>query len=66
VPISQCVAEAVTVCTGDLWFRPFSRFKEEFWDTREAHNGRYEVVVRAWDLKGNMAKRGVRVVVRNP
>jgi len=66
VPISQCVAEAATVCTGDLWFRPFSRFKQEFWDTREVHNGRYEVVVRAWDLKGNMAKRGVRVVVRNP
>jgi hypothetical protein len=66
VPISQCVAEAATVCTGDLWFRPFSRFKEEFWDTREVHNGRYEVVVRAWDLKGNMARRGVGVVVRNP
>jgi hypothetical protein len=66
VPMSECVFLAGTVCTGELWFRPFSRFKQEFWDTREVPNGRYEVEVRAWDLKGNMAQKGVRVVVRNP
>jgi hypothetical protein len=67
VPMSECVAaQAATVCTGELWFRPFSRFKQEFWDTREVPNGRYEVVVRAWDVRGNMSTRGVRVVVRNP
>jgi hypothetical protein len=66
VPMSECVFLAGTLCTGELWFRPFSRFKQEFWDTREVPNGSYEVVVRAWDLKGNMARRGVRVVVRNP
>ena len=66
VPMAECVAQAATVCTGELWFRPFSRFKQEFWDTRLVPNGRYEVVVRAWDVKGNMATRGVTVVVSNP
>jgi hypothetical protein len=53
------------VCTGELWFRPFSRFKQEFWDTRQVPDGRYEVVVRAWDVKGNTAERGVWVLVLN-
>jgi hypothetical protein len=65
VPMSECVFQTTMVCTGELWFRPFSRFKQEFWDTRQVPDGRYEVVVRAWDVKGNMAKRSVLVFVLN-
>ena len=65
VPMSECVFLTGIVCRGHLWFRPFSRVKQEFWDTRAVPNGRYELVVRAWDVKGNMATRGAGVVVRN-
>jgi hypothetical protein len=64
-PMWACVFQTTRVCTGELWFRPFSRFKQEFWDTRQVPDGPYEVVVRAWDEKGTMAERGVRVVVGN-
>jgi hypothetical protein len=64
VPMWECVFQTMG-CTGELWFRPFSRFKQEFWDTRQVPDGPYEVVVRAWDVKGNMAERGVRVFVLN-
>jgi hypothetical protein len=65
VPMWECVFQATMVCRGELWFRPFSRFKQEFWDTRQVPDGSYEVVVRAWDVKGNMAERGVQVLVLN-
>ena len=52
-------------CTGTSWFRPFSRFREEYWDTRTVANGNYTVTVRAADLAGNAASRVIMVTVHN-
>lgn len=52
-------------CSGAYWFRPLSRFRQEFWDTRRAPNGRYTVVVRASDISGNIGVRSQTVVVSN-
>ena len=38
---------------------------EHSWDTTQIANGRYRVIVRAWDLAGNMAERKVGVFVEN-
>jgi hypothetical protein len=54
------------VCAGTYWFRPFSRWQLEYWDTRKFRNGAYDVTVVAWDLKGNAGMLTVRVVVGNP
>lgn len=35
------------------------------WDTTKLENGRYRVIVRAWDLAGNHAERKVGVFVKN-
>ena len=35
------------------------------WDTTELENGRYRVIVRAWDLAGNTVERKVGVFVEN-
>jgi len=47
------------------WFRPLSRFRQEFWDTRRVPNGRYTVIVRASDISGNVGMRRQTVVVAN-
>jgi hypothetical protein len=52
-------------CAGTYWLRPFSQFKQEYWNTRATPNGRYEVTVRASDLAGNTTARTVTVSVRN-
>jgi hypothetical protein len=52
-------------CPGTYWFRPFSRYRQEFWNTRAVPNGRYDVTVVAWDLKGNVGTLTVPVVVAN-
>ncbi len=52
-------------CTGTYWFRPFSQFTHEYWDTRTSPNGSYSVVVRAFDVAGNSGSRTVAVVVKN-
>ena len=52
-------------CAGTYWFRPFSRFRQEYWNTRATPNGRYAVTVRASDLDGNSTARTVSVLVRN-
>ena len=52
-------------CAGTYWLRPFSRFTQEYWNTRATPNGRYDVTVRARDLAGNTAARTVTVLVRN-
>ena len=52
-------------CAGVYWFRPLSRFRQEFWDTRAVPNGRYSVTVRAFDLAGNSGSRTVVVTVKN-
>jgi hypothetical protein len=52
-------------CAGTYWLRPFSRFREEYWNTRAVPNGRYSVTVRAADLEGNSGARTVVVSVLN-
>lgn len=52
-------------CSGLYWFRPLSRFRQEFWDTRRGANGRYTVVVRAEDISGNAGEARETVVVAN-
>jgi hypothetical protein len=52
-------------CAGTYWFRPFSRFGQEYWDTRTVASGNYIVTVRASDLAGNTTARAVTVTVRN-
>lgn len=62
----ECVGPpAHTHCTGTSWFRPFSRFRHEYWDTRAVPNGDYLVAVRAFDLAGNAGSRTADVVVKN-
>jgi hypothetical protein len=53
------------ICSGTYWFRPFSRWRLEYWDTRKVHNGSYDVTVVAWDLKGHTGSLTVRVIVGN-
>ena len=64
--IPQCrAAPASGVCAGTYWFRPFSRFHREFWDTERVPDGAYDVIVRAWDVQSNEGSRTSRVVVAN-
>lgn len=52
-------------CPGTYWFRPFSRTRLEFWNTRAVKNGTYDVSVVAWDIKGNVGSLSIPVVVAN-
>jgi hypothetical protein len=64
--MAECVGPPqLARCTGVYWFRPFSRFGQEFWDTRAVRDGRYRVTVRAFDLAGNVGSRSAVVVVAN-
>jgi hypothetical protein len=64
--MKECVGPPqLRSCAGVYWFRPFSRFREEFWDSRTVPNGRYRVTVRAYDLAGNVGSRSVVVTVGN-
>jgi hypothetical protein len=53
------------LCAGTYWFRPFSRWKLEYWNTRKVPNGAYDVTVVAWDAKGRAGTLTVPVVVGN-
>ncbi len=64
--MQECVGPpAKAHCAGTYWFRPFSRFREEFWNTRAVPNGAYDVTVRAYDIQGNAVAKTVRVAVKN-
>ena len=52
-------------CAGTYWFRPFSQFRQEYWNTYATPNGRYDVTVHASDLAGNTTTRTITVSVRN-
>ena len=52
-------------CAGTYWFRPFSQFRQEYWNTHATPNGRYDVTVHASDLAGNTTTRTITVSVRN-
>lgn len=47
---------------GEYWFR---LFQKPYWDTRRLRNGRYRLVVRAWDAAGNRARSDVEIAIRN-
>ena len=66
LPIEECLAlPPRSRCAGRYWFRPFSRVRQEFWDTGTVPNGVYEVTVSAWDLKGNRGRATILVDVTN-
>ena len=50
-------------CDGVYWFRLFPR---PYWNTTCLPNGRYRLVVRAWDVAGNRARRDVEIRIANP
>lgn len=65
-PMAECLSlPPQSRCRGTYWFRPFSRFEHEYWDTRRLPHGPYDVTVYAWDITGNMTSRTVRVDVTN-
>ena len=64
--MQECVGPpALSKCIGTYWFRPFSRFREEYWNTRTVPNGRYTVTVRAYDVAGNVGSRNAEVTIKN-
>jgi hypothetical protein len=64
--MQECVGPpALPKCIGTYWFRPFSRFRQEYWNTHTVRNGAYEVTVRARDLAGNAGAKTVTVEVKN-
>ncbi len=64
--MAECVGPpALAKCAGTYWYRPFSRFKEEYWNTKTVPNGPYWVTVRAYDLGGDVGSRSVLVEVSN-
>jgi hypothetical protein len=64
--MSECVGPLrSTGCDGVTWFRPFSRFHLEYWDTWLVPNGPYRVTVYAGDIAGNVGSRSIVVMVKN-
>ena len=64
--MKECVGPpALPRCAGTYWFRPFSRFREEYWNTKAVPNGNYRVTVTAFDLEGNQGAREIKVTVKN-
>jgi hypothetical protein len=61
----QCLASKNRVPVGALSYRPFSRQRLKYWDTRTVPDGVYFVTVIAWDITGNHSNRVVRVEVAN-
>ena len=52
-------------CQGRYWLRLFARSGGAYWNTRLARDGRYRLVVRAWDAAGNAASTAVTIGLRN-
>lgn len=50
---------------GQLWLRPLATKADPYWDTTKLPNGRYRIVVTAWDVAGNRAQRSTDVVIEN-
>ncbi len=56
LPANGCMRFHSSVrCDGIYWFRLFPL---RFWDTTRLPDGRYRVVVRAWDVAGNLKRDG--------
>jgi hypothetical protein len=52
-------------CRGTYWLRLFAAGARTAWDTQRARDGRYRLVVRAWDSAGNASSRSAVIAVRN-
>jgi hypothetical protein len=63
LPAKVCLAGRGGSCDGVYWFRLFQR---RYWNTTRLPNGRYLLVVRAWDSAGNRAREDVEVRIDNP
>lgn len=64
--MGECLgAPASQSCRGEYWFRPLSRYRQEFWNTRGVQNGLYRVTVTAWSFTGNAGRGSVDVTVAN-
>ena len=48
---------------GEYWFR---LFQKPYWNTTRLANGRYLLVVRAWDAAGNRTRSDIEIAIRNP
>ena len=63
LPANGCMRfHTAARCDGIYWFRLFPL---RYWDTTRLADGRYRVVVRAWDVAGNLATAGVEVSIAN-
>jgi hypothetical protein len=58
-----CLVRQPTPCAGVYWFRLFQR---PYWNTTRLQNGRYQLVVRAWDAAGNRSRKDVEIRISNP
>jgi hypothetical protein len=64
--MQECVGPPrLPKCDGVTWLRPFSRFHEEYWNTRRVANGSYAITVRASDIAGNTGSKTLTVTVKN-
>ena len=64
--MSECLGPpSLADCDGIFWLRPFSLFRQEYWDTRASPNGAYRVIVRVTDAIGNRAYGSATVKVAN-
>lgn len=64
--VIRCLQSPIGVpCAAQHWYRPLSRTKLEYWDTRKVRNGRYVVTVVAWDNRDNIGIGRAPVVVAN-
>ncbi len=63
LPANGCMALHRSVrCDGIYWFRLFPL---RYWDTTRLPDGRYRVVVRAWDVAGNLGTAEAGVTIAN-
>ncbi len=63
LPANGCMRFHSSVrCDGIYWFRLFPL---RFWDTTRLPDGRYRVVVRAWDVAGNLGSAEAEVTIAN-
>jgi hypothetical protein len=62
LPANGCMQRHATLrCDGVYWFRLFP----SYWDTTRLPDGRYDVLVRAWDVAGNLGSASVGVTIAN-
>jgi len=63
LPANGCMTLHRSVrCDGIYWLRLFPL---RYWDTTQLPDGRYRVVVRAWDVAGNLASAEAGVTIAN-